>query len=277
MLLDLGAVQVFVDGLMRRRLAGEDEIAAGFLDGGRDRLAGEQIVPEIDRPKVGDRRALPGQPALGGVAFAILLLRPILRGDEFRRQRQDLLVAGGDHAGADEGVEIFRAAIRTPPRRALLAFDLARAVVLGSVQRDQHPPVQTPKRRQWPGGLDCLEEQPVERRRRGTVQHRTDVVVGGNRRHGEQRLAVRPAVPFLQRSLVRQERWASHEEDRERRQTNVGHCVVAVTPWPLALVGKTGADLAQLPDQLFNGAHQAEESVIEPKHQGKPLHAAGFG
>src|ERR1700676_3755334 len=73
------------------------------------------------------------------------------------------------------------------------------------------------------------------------------------------------------------ERRASHEEDRERRQGDVRHCVVAVTRWPLALVRKTGTDLAQLPDQLRNGAHPALESTIEPPHKRKPLHAAEPG
>jgi hypothetical protein len=133
MFLQFGAMQVFGDGFMRRWLAGEDEVAAGMVDGGDDGLAGKQIVTEIDRPKVSNRGGVPAQPALGGIAFAILLLRPVLRRDELWRQRQDLLVAGGDQAGAEEGVEVFRAAIGTPPRRTLLAFDLARAEVLGPV------------------------------------------------------------------------------------------------------------------------------------------------
>jgi hypothetical protein len=120
---------------MRRRLAGEDEVAAGIVNGGDDRLAGKKIVTEIDRPQAGDRGGVPGQSTLRGVAFAILLLRPVLRRDELRRQWQDLLMARGDQAGAEEGEEVFRADIGTASRRALLAFDLARAEVLGPGQR----------------------------------------------------------------------------------------------------------------------------------------------
>jgi len=58
-----------------------------------------------------DRVAVPGQPALGGVALAVLLLRAVRWGDEFRRQRQDLLVARCDDCGAQEGVEAFHLAI----------------------------------------------------------------------------------------------------------------------------------------------------------------------
>src|SRR5208282_1616701 len=68
------------------------------------------------------------------------------------------------------------------------------------------------------------------------------------------------------------ERRASHEEDRESRQADVGHRVVAVTPRALALVRQTGADLAQRPDHVCNGAHPALESTIEPPRKGKLLH-----
>ena len=107
--------------------------------------------------------AEPSQPALRGVAFAILLLGPVLRGDEFRRQRQDLLVARCDHAGAEEGVEVFRAAIGTPPRRTLLAFDLARTEVLGPIERDRRPPLQTLERCQWPSNAAGEEPSCIRR------------------------------------------------------------------------------------------------------------------
>jgi hypothetical protein len=71
---------------MRRWLAGENKVAARILDGGDDRLAGKQVVTEIDRPKMHDRGGVSGQPAFRGAAFAILLLDPVLRRDEFRRQ-----------------------------------------------------------------------------------------------------------------------------------------------------------------------------------------------
>ena len=275
MLLQIGAMDVLGDGLMRRWLAGEDEATAGRLDGRDDGLAGKQIVAEKDRPKVSDRGGVPCQPAFRRVAFAILLHRPILRRDEFGRQWQDMLVAWRDHAGAEEGVEVFRAAVRPQACRALPAFDLARAEVLGSVQRDQHSPVQALEWRQRPRSLDRAEEQLIERRRRGAVQHQADVVVGGDRRHAEQRLAVRSAVPFRQRPLMRQERRASHEEDRECRQADVGHRIVVVTAWSRALVRKTGADLAQLAYQFLNGAHSATESTIESRHKPKTTRCCG--
>ena len=148
--------------------------------------------------------------------------------------------------------------------------------MLGSVQRDQRSPAQALERRQRPGSLDRFEEQRVECRRGGAVQHQADVVVGGDRRHAEQRLAVRSAVAFLQRPLMRQERRASHEEDRERRQADVGHCIVAVTRRSLAPVRDTGTDLAQLLDQLRYGAHPALESTIESGAQAKTTLCCGM-
>src|SRR5580704_4333882 len=97
---------------MRGGLAGQDEVAARPLDGGGDWLAGEQVVAEKDRPARRHRRTMPLQPALRGVAFAVLLLRSVAGGDEFRRQRQNLLMAGCDDGGAQEGVEVFRATVR---------------------------------------------------------------------------------------------------------------------------------------------------------------------
>jgi len=89
------------------------------------RLAGKEIVPEIDRPEMGHFRPVFGEPALGGLALAILLLRLVLWRDEFRRQRHDPLVAGRHQAGAEKGMEVFGATVRTAPRAAILAMDLA--------------------------------------------------------------------------------------------------------------------------------------------------------
>jgi len=89
--LQFGAMEIFGDGLMGSRLAGKDEAAAGVLDGGNDRLAGKQVVTKINRPKMADRGAVPGQPALRGVAFTVLRLRPVPRHDELRRQGRTCL------------------------------------------------------------------------------------------------------------------------------------------------------------------------------------------
>ena len=211
---------------------------------------------------------MPLQPALRGIAFAVLLLRAILGHNELRRQRQDLLVAGGDDGGAKEGMEILRAAVRTFPGRTARAMDLARAKMFGAIQRDHHPPVQAPERVEDAFCFDGLVEQRIERGRWGAVQHQADIGIGWDGGHAEQGLAVRPSVPFRQCALMRQERRASHEEQREGGEADIRHRV-NVVPRPFTLVGKTGADLTQVGDQGLQGAHQAIESWFGRCRQAK--------
>jgi len=115
-----------------------------------------------------------------------------------------------------------------------------------AIKRDQHPSIQALKRGQRPRCLDRPQEQLVKRRRRDPVKHQADVIVGRDGRHPEQRLAVRSAMPALQLPLMRQERRASHEKDRESRQTDIGHVVFALTARPDALVRQPGANLLEL-------------------------------
>src|ERR1019366_3689063 len=56
----------------------------------------------------------------------------------------------------------------------------------------------------------------------GAVEHQPDIVVAGDCRYPEQGLAVRPAMSFLQHPLMGKKRWASHEEQRERRHADIG-------------------------------------------------------
>jgi len=72
-----------------------------------------------------------------------------------------------------------------------------------------------------------------------------------------------------------QERRASHEEHRERREADVGHGVFAVTAGPFALVRKTGANASQLSDQGRQDRHGAIESKIAPRRQAKASSAQG--
>ncbi len=159
MLFQRGAMQVFGYGLVRGWLAGQNETTAHPMDGLRDRLTGEEIVAQVNRPKVCNRWTMPGQPAFGGIAFTILLLRAVLGCDELGWQRQNAGVARRYHGSAQKGVEVFGAAVRTPPGRAALAVDLARTEVFRSVQRDQHPASEALKRREYALDLDSFKEQ----------------------------------------------------------------------------------------------------------------------
>jgi len=44
------ALEIFLDGLVRGWFAGQNEMAAGLLDGFGNGLAGEQVVAEINWP-----------------------------------------------------------------------------------------------------------------------------------------------------------------------------------------------------------------------------------
>ena len=79
-------------------------------------------------------------------------------------------------------------------------MDLTRAKALGAIQRDRHPAIQALKRGKHAVCPGRLEEQRIERPRRGAVQHLSDVGIRWNGGHAEQGLAVRPAVALGQRA-----------------------------------------------------------------------------
>ncbi len=148
-------VEIFADGLMGLRLADKDEVAARSLHGGADRLAGEQIIAEIDRPQATDGRAVGDQPTLGRGMLAVLLVGTVLRDDKLRRQGQNAGMTGRHQSGTEKAVEILHLAIRPAAMRALRTMQLARAEMLGAVQGDQHPSTQTAERSQPICSLDC--------------------------------------------------------------------------------------------------------------------------
>ena len=255
------ARQVLAESGMRLRLAGEQEVSTHRLDRHADGLTGEQIVAEIDRLEMGISWAAGGQPAAGGSRLAVLLLVPVLRHDELRRQRQHMGVARRHHRCAEEAVEVFDPAVAALPARTLRAMDLARGEVLRSVERDQHVTAQTPERLEAATRLglrDDLLEQPVEPSWRRAVQHLPDVVVCRDRRHAEQGLAIRPAVALRQRPLIRQKRRALHEEHSESRKPDVCHRVSDVAPPPL--VRQASACLAHRHQQILENLHPIVES-----------------
>lgn len=84
MLVAGGPLHEIVLGLERERFGGEEKIAAALGDGLGDWLAGEEIVIKIDWPQTGEPHAGCREPALAGVAHAILLLRAVLGRNELR-------------------------------------------------------------------------------------------------------------------------------------------------------------------------------------------------
>jgi hypothetical protein len=86
------------------------------------------------------------------------------------------------------------------------------------------------------------------------------VVAAGDRRHPEQRLAVRPPLPLRQMLLMGQRRRTLHEEHRKRRQPDVGHAITAALPRPL--VRQAGATPPQRSQQPVERLHPELESHI---------------
>src|SRR5450755_473594 len=154
-------------------------------------------------------------------------------------------------------------------------MDLTRAKAFGSIKCDQHPPVEAPERIEHALRGDRFEEQGIERLRLGAIQHLADIGISWNGGHVEQGSAVRPAVSLGQHALMAQERGASHEEHRERREADIGHGVFALTAWPFALVWETGANAFQLSDQGLQDRHRAIESKFVPRRQAKSSSVQG--
>ncbi len=226
-----GALHEVVEGLVGRRLGGEQEVAACRRDGHGNRLAGEKVVAEVDRPQALQALAVGGQPALGGIALAVLFLGPVLGGDELRHQGQRHGVARCDGRGGQHGMVAFRFAVGAFARQALRAGKLLRAEVLRAVEGDQHAPAEPPEGRQGAPPVQHVEglvEDRLQVRRMHRVEHRPNVVVGRDRRHAEQSSAVRRRAHRLQAALVGQERLRLHEEQRKGRHPDVGHAVAHV-------------------------------------------------
>jgi hypothetical protein len=141
---------------MRRWFAGQDEGAAHLTDGLDDRLTGEKIGRPAEGAPLPD---LAGPASVWRHCVHNLLLRAVMGRDELGWQRQNAGVARRYHGSAQKGVEVFGAAVRTPPGRAALAVDLARTEVFRSVQRDQHPASEALKRREYALDLDSFKEQ----------------------------------------------------------------------------------------------------------------------
>ena len=252
---------VFPDQRVRCRLAGEHEVAACGLDRFAHRLVGEQVVAQVDRPEPGILRTMRAQPAPGRAALAILLVAAILRDDELRRQRHDVIVPGCHQRCPQHGMVALDLSVRTPPRRTLRAGDLAGAEIFAAIEGDQHVLAEPAERGQPARAFQLrqhLGKDRVQQRRRRRVEHGANVIVAGDFLQTEQAGAIRPAVALLQPPLMRQERWTLHEEHRERRHADVGDPVGPVAP--AARVGKALATPAQGAEQGFQAVHPPDES-----------------
>ena len=98
--------------------------------------------------------------------------------------------------------------------------------------------------------------QPTQRTK--NARRTTSIVKSTGGALDEQGLAIGPSTRGFQVALVSEERWALHEEWRERRQRKVGHAIRRVPPD--ALVSQGQATAPQGGDETFHGLHSDVES-----------------
>ena len=132
------------------------------------------MIGQIDRTEPCEAPTMPGEPAFGRIALAILLFRSVLARNKFRRQQQNLGGPRRLNTGVQEGMKRFRAAIGAAAMRATMAADLARTEILCAIERGQQPAVHAMKPRRAAHRrkrIHRLDEQPVKHRGRIAVQH----------------------------------------------------------------------------------------------------------
>src|SRR5450755_420496 len=232
-----------------------------------DRLAGVEVVAEIDGIEPCVARAMGGEPASRRHALAVLLVVPILRHDELGLQRHHPAVARRHQRRGHQRMEIFGRAAAALARRAARTMQLYRAVIFRAVERDQHVIAQPAEGREPAASLQHFEpagKQRMEALRFHRVQHIPNMVVARNPLHPKQRLAVRATmpVPVRQMPLMGQERRALREEHRKRRHADIGHEVLNVFPAPLVRQTRTG--LPKCRYEVFGRSHTALESDSSP-------------
>ena len=107
-----------------------------------ERLMGVEIVAQQGVIAGGGTLRLGGQPAFGGVDFAVLFDLPVLRHNEFRAQRHDLSVARTDDHRSDGAVEMRGLAVGVADTGTMGAVDVfgLRGKIPGGVQRDERVP-----------------------------------------------------------------------------------------------------------------------------------------
>src|SRR5712671_2838369 len=252
---------------MGRRLAHEQEMSAHRPNRLADRLAGVEVVAQIDRIEPDVAWAMGGKPASRRHALAVLLVVPVLRHNEFRLQRHNPVMARRHQRCGHQRMEIFSRAAAALARRAVRATQLRRAEIFRAVERDQHVMPQPPKRLKTAPSFQHFErmgKMPMETFRLHRVQHIPNMAVTRDINHPKQRLAVRAtmAIPVCKVPLMSQERRALHEKRRKRRHADIGHDVTAVFPAPLVRQTRTGRPQPRY--KVLDRSHTALESDSRP-------------
>jgi hypothetical protein len=126
----------------------------------------------------------------------------------------------GRHEGRRQhGMIALDLAVGALARLAIRAAELLRTKKLGSIERDQRTAIKALEA--FHAALaeqfrDRLVERGLQMRGMHRIEHRTDVIVGRDFRHAEQRMAIGGLAPLLERALIGQKRLRLREEQRKR-------------------------------------------------------------
>src|SRR5258708_4964123 len=220
---------------MGRRLADEQEMPAHRPNRLADRLAGVEVVAQIDgmEPCVG--RAVGGEPTSRRHALAVLLVVPVLRHNDLWLQRNDPAMARRPRRRGPQRMEIFGGAAAAFARRAARTMQLRRAVIFRAVECDQHMMPQPTKSRETAASFQHFErmgKMRIEAFRLHRVQHIPNMVVAWDLTHPKQRLAVRAtmAVPVRQVPLMGQKRRALHASQPVREPSDLKGVKIRIQP-----------------------------------------------
>lgn len=119
------------------------------------------------------------------------------------------------------------------------ASELLRAEILGAVERHQAAPATPLKRleasarpQRFQAGIETrLQMRGVHR-----IEHRADVIAGGDARHAEQRVEVRPPRALFEAALVSEKGFASRMKNSENADSPMSAIAWTASP-PLRLSG----------------------------------------
>ena len=225
-----------------------------------------------------------GQPALGGVAFAVLLalvfgqqVGPVggvvLGLDEQRHEGQDAVLAVGDDRGGEHGVEeLLSLVLADMAGGALAAADGVGAMDLDAVEGDEEAAVEAQEGIEAAvvaDGVEAEREQVGEQIGVETVEEIPNLPVAGNLADAEEGVAVGAGGLLVHAAPEVEEGAGLEEEGGEGAGSGVGDGVALVGAG--ARAGQGGCGLAEVVQQgiederVGNGSHTLRFEAVHAK------------
>ena len=248
----------FLQALVGTGLTDEEEVRSEVADQSAQGLAAVQVVAEEDGP-VGLQLVDVGrQPALGGVALAVLLAAflgqfgplggGVLLGlDELRHERDDTVVAVGDDGRREHRMEVLLGLVLADMAGgALLATDRVGAVDLDAVEGNEQAAAEALEGGEGTlllQGVEAAGEQVGETVGVEAVQQIADLGIAGDRLHAEEGVTVGTGRLCLHAALEAEEGGGLEEEGRKGAGGGIGDGIALVGA--AAGIGERGGGLAE--------------------------------